>query len=277
MLLDSGAERSDVRPRPAEPAEPPAILYRPLGSSALDGVVGVRSVIRVRTTDGDLLLDEAASETLVAAGRSAEVDVETFLDAGRRLGEWGTRHPELMVWATVAAQDGVAHLVDAVPAAVGAAAGVRHRLGVRVPLSAVAADDGAAQGFRREGLVVVGRGVDAELLTDLGGLEHLPVDVVELDPELVRRLPDSDEAVEEVSSVLGTAARAGVPTLAAGVDTLETLQIIEGLGVDLVEGALAGLPEQALIIGMLLGQVGVGPGPAGASSLLDSASVGPSR
>lgn len=234
---------------------PPAILYRPIGSSALDGVSALRSVVRVVDADGRPLLDDDA--TPVVADPDL-LDRETLLDAGRRLGEWAEVCDGLVVWAQVGAAAGLERLEETVESALRAGGRRRHRLGLSVPASVLLEENEAerARELRAAGVAVLARGIGAEGAVEVDPAD-VSADVVHLHADLVRRVADDEAARARLGDLLGRCARAGIPTIAAGVDELSVLAHLEALGVDQVEGALAGQPEQALVIGMLLTQVGV--------------------
>lgn len=236
-------------------ARPPAILYRPIGSSALDGVSGLRSVVRALDADGRLLLDDDVRATTADVGR---LDTEVVLDVGRRLGEWAELADGLVVWAHVAAVSGLGPIEAAIETALRSVGGRRHRLGLGVPVRLLQdpVEAERARALRSAGVGILARDVGRDGSPDIDPTE-LGADLASLHPDLVRGVVDDPGARARLGDLLGRCARAGLPTIASGVDHLGLLEVLEDMGVDQVEGALAGQPEQPLVIGMLLSQVGV--------------------
>ncbi|MEM8905457.1 MAG: EAL domain-containing protein [Actinomycetota bacterium] len=231
------------------------VLYRPVASSTLDGVAGLRSQVRWRTDAGTVLQEEEVQAVAEASGLDVALDRHVLADATGRLAEWGALADGTVVWAGLSGATGIEALMDDAVRATHDNTAERHRLGVRWPADAVVASDpDALLGIRREGVavmvgdVVPGHGV-------LHALEERWVDVLQLDAHLVRSLPTDPDAVGAATEIIRLCARHGVPAVAAGVDHTDVLELLEGLGIDQVEGVVAGRAESPLIVGMLLHQV----------------------
>ncbi len=231
------------------------LLYRPVASSALDGVAGLRSQLRWSTDDGGVLHEEEILPLAVANGLDATVDRYVVADAAARLEEWAHTSDGTVVWASLTGHSGIDAVVDAVVEAGRTCAAGRHRLGVRWPADVlVAADPDAIAAVRRAGVGVMAGHVTPRHEV-LDRLEDHTIDVIQLDEELVRAVRDPDGTVEAVAEIIRTVVRHGVPAVASGVDHTEVLSVVERLGIDQVEGLVAGRAEPPLIVGMLLQQV----------------------
>ena len=81
--------------------------------------------------------------------------------------------------------------------------------------------------------------------TGYGGLAYatrLPVDELKIDVEFVRSLPADERAAHVVRAVVGLARDLGCRTVAEGVESAETLEVLRELGVDRAQGYWLGMP-----------------------------------
>ncbi len=231
------------------------VLYRPVASSALDGVAGLRSQLRWRRHDHEVLGDDRIAELAARSGADVDLDAHVIADAARRLDDWANTSDGTVVWASLVGASGLGALAGRVIEAGRSCAAGRHRLGVRWSADViVGADPRMIAAVRRAGVGIMAGDVTPSHPI-LERLEEGAVDVVQLDVELVRAVSTSPAAIEATAEIIRTVARHGVPAVAAGVDDHEVLQILERLGVDQVEGIVAGRAEPPLIVGMLLHQV----------------------
>lgn len=231
------------------------VLYRPVASSALDGVAGLRSQARWRTPDHDVLGDAQLAELVARCGDDVDLDAHVVADAARRLDEWAHTSDGTVVWASLVGASGIDAIAGRVIEAGRTCAAGRHRLGVRWPADViVGADGGMVAAIRRAGVgIMAGDVTPGHRILDQ--LEDGLVDVIQLDAGLVRGVTTSAAAIEATSEIIRTVARHGVPAVAAGVDHQEVFEVVERLGIDQVEGIVAGRAEPPLIVGMLLHQV----------------------
>ncbi|MEO1064318.1 MAG: EAL domain-containing protein [Actinomycetota bacterium] len=231
------------------------VLYRPVASSALDGVAGLRSEVRWRRPDHDVLASDRVIELATRSGDDAVLDAHVLADAARRLDEWAHTSDGTVVWASLIGASGLDALADAVVEAGRSCAAGRHRLGVRWPADAIVdADPQVLGAIRRAGVgIMAGDVTPGHPILDR--LEDGAVDVVQLDAALVGAVTTSPAAVDETAEIIRMVARHGVPAVGAGVDHRDVLEIVERLGIDQVEGIVAGRAEPPLIVGMLLHQV----------------------
>ncbi|MCK8516357.1 GGDEF domain-containing protein [Methylonatrum kenyense] len=81
--------------------------------------------------------------------------------------------------------------------------------------------------------------------SSLSYLRRLPVDLLKLDKNLIDDIPEDKEARSVVSGIFGIAAGLGLRTVAEGVETEEQLQLLQGLGCDLIQGYYLGKPMDA--------------------------------
>ncbi|MGP0048422.1 MAG: PAS domain S-box protein [Solirubrobacteraceae bacterium] len=112
--------------------------------------------------------------------------------------------------------------------------------------TAIAADEALAQAFVRQ---LVGLGLRLALDdfgTGYGGLTYLKrlqVELVKIDIEFVRDLPENPESQHVVKAIVNLAQGFGRKTVAEGVENEKTLQLLERLGVDYAQGFWIGRPE----------------------------------
>ena len=105
--------------------------------------------------------------------------------------------------------------------------------------TAVAADQALAQMIVRE---LAGLGLRLALDdfgTGYGGLTYLKrlhVELVKIDIEFVRDLPENPESQHVVKAIVNLAQGFGRKTVAEGVENEKTLELLERLGVDYAQG-----------------------------------------
>jgi PAS domain S-box-containing protein len=74
-------------------------------------------------------------------------------------------------------------------------------------------------------------------------LKHLPVSYLKIDMEFVRNLAADPADQQVVKAIVDVARNFGIKTIAEGVETEETLELLRTLGVDYAQGFLLGRPE----------------------------------
>ena len=91
------------------------------------------------------------------------------------------------------------------------------------------------EGLRRKGYVVemddFGTGYSS-----LNMLSAMPVDVLKMDREFIRRITDGEKDASLVALILGIAKSLKIPVVAEGVETEEQLNLLRKLGCPLVQG-----------------------------------------
>jgi PAS domain S-box-containing protein len=73
-------------------------------------------------------------------------------------------------------------------------------------------------------------------------LKHLPVDYLKIDMEFVRNLKPGSPDVQVVSAIIDVARKFGILTVAEGVESQETLELLGELGADFAQGYHLGFP-----------------------------------
>ncbi len=112
--------------------------------------------------------------------------------------------------------------------------------------TAIAADQALAQAFVRQ---LTGLGLRLALddfgtgYSGLTYLKRLQVELVKIDIEFVRDLPENPESQHVVKAIVNLAQGFGRKTVAEGVENEKTLELLEGLGVDYAQGFWIGRPE----------------------------------
>ena len=73
-------------------------------------------------------------------------------------------------------------------------------------------------------------------------LKHLPVSFIKIDIDFVRELTDDAADRRVVSAIVGVAQSFGIETIAEGVESAETLELLAEMGVDYAQGFHLGRP-----------------------------------
>ena len=73
-------------------------------------------------------------------------------------------------------------------------------------------------------------------------LQQLPADVLKIDRSFVRDFEQDERARKIVAVMVELAHALGMSVVAEGIETAETLDAVEGLGCDFVQGFLTGRP-----------------------------------
>ncbi len=76
-------------------------------------------------------------------------------------------------------------------------------------------------------------------------LENLPVSFIKIDYEFVRKIADDEATHRVVDSMVKVARAFDIETIAEGVESAETLEILKGIGVDYAQGFHIGRPVPA--------------------------------
>ena len=113
-------------------------------------------------------------------------------------------------------------------------------LQIALPTAALVADDAlqrAMQRLREAGVAVTLKGFGTGS-SSLAGLRQLPIDLVQVDPGIVRRAEEGSAARLVLESTLRVAASLGLPLVASGVQTPAQLEMLRTLGCTLAQGPL---------------------------------------
>jgi len=73
-------------------------------------------------------------------------------------------------------------------------------------------------------------------------LKHLPVSYLKIDMDFVRNIADDPSDRQVVKAIVDVARNFGIKTIAEGVESQVTLELLRGFGVDLVQGYHLGRP-----------------------------------
>ena len=112
--------------------------------------------------------------------------------------------------------------------------------------TAIAADQALAQAFVRQ---LAGLGLHLALDdfgTGYGGLTYLKrlqVELVKIDVDFVRDLPENPESQHVITAIVNLAQGFGRKTVAEGVENEKTLELLERLSVDYAQGFWIGRPQ----------------------------------
>jgi EAL domain-containing protein (putative c-di-GMP-specific phosphodiesterase class I) len=73
-------------------------------------------------------------------------------------------------------------------------------------------------------------------------LKHLPVSYLKIDMDFVRNIAEDQSDRQVVKAIVDVARNFGIKTIAEGVESQVTLELLRGFGVDLVQGYHLGRP-----------------------------------
>jgi diguanylate cyclase (GGDEF)-like protein len=79
--------------------------------------------------------------------------------------------------------------------------------------------------------------------SSLSSLKNLPVDILKIDKEFVRHIPDDANDSAMVASIVGMAKTLGLDVVAEGVETLEQLEYLDAIHCDIAQGYFIGRPD----------------------------------
>lgn len=85
--------------------------------------------------------------------------------------------------------------------------------------------------------------------SSLAYLKNLPIDRVKIDRSFVTDLDRNDSSRHIIRTIVDLAANLKIEIVAEGVETAEQLEIIRGLGVQIVQGYFTGRPAPAVVSG----------------------------
>lgn len=89
--------------------------------------------------------------------------------------------------------------------------------------------------------------------SSLAYLESLPVDILKIDMEFVRKMVSNPKSFVIVETVISLARKLRMKTIAEGVEKKEQLEMLKGLGCDMVQGYYLSTPmDQDKVIKLLL-------------------------
>lgn len=120
-------------------------------------------------------------------------------------------------------------------------------LRIALPTAALVGDEELQRALRRlrqTGVTVALEGFGTGS-SSLAGLRQLPIDLVVVDPDIVRRAEEGGAARLVLASTLRVAASLGLPLVAAGVQTPAQLEMLRTLGCTLAQGPLLCGPVDA--------------------------------
>ncbi len=96
--------------------------------------------------------------------------------------------------------------------------------------------------------------------SSLSSLKKLPIDCLKVDQLFVRDMLDEPESATLVGTIIGLAKALGLDVVAEGVESEEEIQILAGLGCDLVQGYYFSRPVAAEEMAGLLDRIYLPPG-----------------
>ena len=80
--------------------------------------------------------------------------------------------------------------------------------------------------------------------SSLGSLHSLPIDSLKIDRSFISRLPNDDQALELVRTMIGLGHNLGLKVVAEGIETREQFDILSRLECDHAQGMLFGAPDE---------------------------------
>ena len=82
----------------------------------------------------------------------------------------------------------------------------------------------------------------------LSSLKNLPVDILKIDKEFIRHIPDDPNDSAMVASIVGMAKTLGLGVVAEGVENLEQVKYLDAISCDIAQGYFIGKPAPVLDI-----------------------------
>lgn len=227
-------------------------FFQPFYNLLSDRMQGLEALARRRGPDGAAETPTAFFAEAQEAGRMRDLDLQILDDALAHLAQWHTRdaRPELIVSVNLSGDlvghdDFVADMTRALR---------RHQLGedrLLVDITTdtfrrlVAADGASLDRLRllqERGVTFCLDGFTAADLDILPAATSMPVDIIKLHPRQV----DSSQAGRDGLAALARGVQdAGVPVVAAGVESIEELELVRELGFEWAQGFFLGAPVAA--------------------------------
>jgi len=242
--------------------------YQPEHDIRSGHVVGVEALVRWDSPSLGLLGPSEfipVAEASTAIRPLGELVVRT---ACRHAAAWardGVLPEEFVVWVNVSQRQLTDDdLVDTVVAVLAETGLAPARLGVEVTETALVAGEAGEDRVRRNLERLHGLGLNIATdhfgpgFSSLAHLRSLPVDVIKIDRSFVAGVHHLPKDAAIVGNVINLAHALGLRAVAEGVETEEQLDVVRGMGCDVVQGYLLGRPCPHDEMTELLGRVTAG-------------------
>jgi diguanylate cyclase (GGDEF)-like protein len=218
------------------------VEYQPVVRLADMTVVGAEALARCCSASGELVSPATFVPVAEESGLIPRVFSRVLADACAASLAWnspGNAQP-LTVWVNLSAQQlGARDLIDHIGEAIEAADADPARIGFEVTERGILPDPVEAA-TRLRGLAQLGCRVAVDDFgtgySSLGYLQELPVDTVKLDRSFVVRAAFDNRSRAIVEAVVGLARAIGLSCVAEGVETADQLDVVAGLGCEIVQG-----------------------------------------
>jgi EAL domain-containing protein (putative c-di-GMP-specific phosphodiesterase class I) len=214
-------------------------------------VVGYEALLRWEHPDRGLLAPDEFIEVAEDSGLIVPIGRWVLEEATRTVAEWGAGRtwPALMCVNLSARQFAQPDAVEVVAEALSASGAVPSTLCLEITESVV-----MEQSHNTIATLDAMKDLGVQLALDdfgtgyssLGYLQRFRLDYLKIDRSFVDGLGRNEEQTAIVDAIVKMATALGLDVIAEGVETGEQVEILRGLGCDLVQGFLFARPEPAL-------------------------------
>ncbi len=254
---------AEVTPQTVSPDVDPALAARYAGAGLVtyvqpfynlqtDRMQGLEALARLRLADGRTESPAGFFADAQAAGQMRRIDLEILDGALAQTRAWrdSPDHPELIVSVNLSGDlVGDPSLVDDITAALTRHDVAPDRLLVDISTGTfrrLMRADGEAlerlQLLQQRSVTFCLDGFTGEDLDTLDWALEVPVDIIKLQPHEVAGASHGDHRLRELAEAIQ---EAGLPVVAAGVETPQQLELVRELGVEWAQGFLLGEPAPA--------------------------------
>lgn len=251
-------------PATSDPDRPPAAIapgaglvtyVQPFYNLQTDRMQGLEALARLKTADGNTQSPAGFFADAQATGQMRRIDLAILDDALGHVRAWHERsaqtgHADLIVSVNLSGElVGHPDFVEDVTAALAHHGVAPDRLLVDIATPTfrrlVCDDDEALarlQELQRRSVTFCLDGFTRDDLDVLPWALEVPVDIIKLHPHEVAGTTHGDAALRELAHAID---EAGLPVVAAGVETPEQLALVRDLGFEWAQGFLLGEPVDA--------------------------------
>ncbi len=235
------------------------VFYQPILSGVTGRVVEMEALLRIETPNGTLLGPADFIEVAEQSGLIATIGVQVLEEACRQAAAWRRRYPDrdpIRVAVNMSARQlSRIPIADTVKAALSAAGCSPDMLGLELT-ETVLMEAGEHVRDELEMLRKVGVTVGLDDFgtgySSLAYLKRFPVDFLKIDRCFVAGLGHDPEDEAIVDAIISLGRSLGLSTVAEGVETVEQLTKLRGLGCDRMQGYLFARPQRAADLDALI-------------------------
>ena len=221
------------------------LAYQPLVRADSHTVSSYECLIRMRNTDGSLMPAAEFIPAIEKMGLVRQVDLAVMDMAFADL----RAYPDVELAINVSAANiGDGRWLQQILKYLAAEPSLAKRLVVELTESAALEDLEQSSHFlnalKKHGCRVALDDFGAGF-TSFRELQYLPVDIMKIDRDFVKLLPDDAASIRMLTTFIGLAGDLSMKTVAEGVETIEQANLLKELGVSTLQGYYFGKPDIA--------------------------------